>query len=58
MSYENKDEDQKFALIVLGGIITAVVVGVLALCTLVGVGGGDSASFLASKQASILHKNK
>ena len=44
MSYENKDEDQKFALIVLGGIITAVVVGVLALCTLVGVGGGDSAN--------------
>ena len=44
MGYENKDEDQKFALIVLGGIITAVVVGVLALCTLVGVGGGDSAN--------------
>ena len=44
MSYENKDEDQKFALIVLGGMITAVVVGVLALCTLVGVGGGDSAN--------------
>lgn len=44
MSYENKDEDQKFTLIVLGGIITAVVVGVLALCTLVGVGGGDSAN--------------
>jgi outer membrane protein OmpA-like peptidoglycan-associated protein len=53
MSYENKDEDQKFALIVLGGIITAVVVGVLALCTWVGVGSSDSANAQKSETAAV-----
>ena len=53
MSYENKDEDQKFALIVLGGIITAVVVGVLALCTWVGVGGSDSVNAQKSETAAV-----
>ena len=53
MSYENKDEDQKFALIVLGGIITAVVVGVLALCTLVGVGSKGSATAQKSETTAV-----